>query len=536
MSTVPRDHTDQQGDRPASDGRAFPGLLFPDGMNEGDAQCVDERSVDEESLRDLHLDRIIAAISAPADDPERLMALLRRPVADADTVRYRQEVFQDLDKPAVGAALRRFATGLREVRAHLALIPQVRERYQREGWLLDATLTYCRSVRSLQEALKPAPATSRALTSWRRWLDEYAGSDEFTRLAAASKERRASLDAITYSVRIHGLKVQVSRYGGELDYGEQVAEVFDRFRQGSVKDYRVPYRGWPGLNHFSAQILERVARLFPEEFDALGEFCARHADFLPETVRRFTDELEFFTVYLDYVAPLRDAGLSLCYPDVTKASKAVHATETFDVALAHKLLTDGKSVVVNDFTLQDSERVLVVSGPNQGGKTTFSRTFGQLHHFGAVGCPVAGTSARLYLFDRLLTHFGRQEDVGNLGGKLEEDVRRASQIFHLATDRSLLIFNEIFTSTTLADALFLGERLMQKVVRLDCLCIYVTFVDELASFAPSVVSMVSLVARDDPTERTFKVVRRPADGLAYAQSLAKRHRLTYDELRRRVRS
>ena len=325
----------------------------------------------------------------------------------------------------------------------------------------------------------------------------------------------------------------MSRYEGQADYSAEVLETFERFKQSRVKDYRVNYRSWPGMNHVGAQILQLVARLFPDEFTALDGYCREHAEFFDQTIRRFERELTFYLAYLAYITPLRKAGLSFCYPEVTSASKAIFAMDTFDLALARKLVSDGRPIVLNDFHMEGPERIFVVSGPNQGGKTTFARMFGQLHHLAAVGCPVPGNAARLFLFDRLFVHFERRM-IANMRGKLEDDLVRIREILLAATSKSIVIMNEIFTSTTLSDARFLGERVMQKVIELDVLCVYVTFVDELASLSGSVVSMISMIVPENPVERTYKVVRGPADGLAYALSIAEKHDVTYDRLRARL--
>jgi DNA mismatch repair ATPase MutS len=288
------------------------------------------------------------------------------------------------------------------------------------------------------------------------------------------------------------------------------------------------------MNHVEAQILDLVAQLHPETFSALERFCARHERYLDETIGRFDREIQFYLAYLGYIEPLRARGLSFSLPRVSARSKDIAARETFDLALAAKMSSDGARVVCNDFHLTDPERILVVSGPNNGGKTTFARTFGQLHYLASLGLPVPGVDVCLFLPDRIFTHFEREEDIATLRGKFEDELHRIHDILERATSASVLIMNESFGSTTLRDAVLVGSEVVGQIIDLDALCVFVTFVDELSRLGPSTVSMMSTVVPDDPAVRTYKIVRKDADGLAYAAAIAEKYGLTFEALRRRV--
>jgi DNA mismatch repair protein MutS len=148
---------------------------------------------------------------------------------------------------------------------------------------------------------------------------------------------------------------------------------------------------------------------------------------------------------------------------------------------------------------------------------------------------VPARAARIGLHDRLLTHFDLQEQVTSLHGKLEDELLRVRDVLEQATADSVLLLNETFSSTTLQDARELGIAVLRELERRGLRAVFVTFVDELTAVGTATVSMVAGVRDDDPTARTFRVVRRPPDGLAHAVALAERYGLTYQALVERVR-
>lgn len=484
-------------------------------------------------FRDLNLDQIVDAVTSGRDEYD-LKPFFYTRLTDLAAITYRHEIMRDLESDILLHSLKSFSERMLTMREHLTDARKLYYKYQRERALVSAVTVYGSALESLLCDLDSATFNSRGLATFRAYLAQYIESSSHKRLLKEAEAVKAGLAAIRYYITLNGLTVAVRNYEGEIDYSADVEATFDKFKQGVVKDYRFRFPLSSGMNHVDAQILDLVAKLNPDAFAALDAFFAVHQDFADRTILNFDREIHFYISYLEYIAKLKAAGLRFCYPIVSDSSKEVLSLAGFDLALASKLVGEKSPVVCNDFRLEGAERISVVTGPNQGGKTTFARTFGQLHYLASLGCPVPGTDARLFLFDRLFTHFEREEDIATLHGKLQDDLVRIHSILEQATPKSVVVMNEIFASTTLQDAIYLGKKVIERLSELDALSVCVTFMDELASLNAKTVSMVATIVPENPTLRTYRIERMPADGLSYAVALAEKYRLTFERIDERI--
>jgi DNA mismatch repair protein MutS len=230
-----------------------------------------------------------------------------------------------MERETLSRALTEFADRMSEMRKNLAQSAKLRYQHQKESCFLDAASIYCRAVRALADALSAIDLRSRGLTAFREYLGAYTRSAAFAGLVADIDKVKSALASVRYCINLRGNRVKVTRYEGEADYGEEVQRTFAKFAERAVTDYRVGFRDSPEMNHVEERILYLVAKLYPDVFAALDEFCARHAAYLDDTIRTFDREVKFYAAYLTFIAPMRKAGLEFCYPDISAESKRIGA-------------------------------------------------------------------------------------------------------------------------------------------------------------------------------------------------------------------
>ncbi|HTV12046.1 MAG TPA: hypothetical protein VME20_09300 [Acidimicrobiales bacterium] len=506
-----------------------PSILYPEGIEKIPVPLEDHGFV-----TDLNLDQVFAALSVGREQLD-LQPVLLAPLEHLDLVAYRHEVLADFERPPLAEAARTFGKSMHQVRELLAAAGKLHNRWQQERLFLEAISGYCEGVGALNGALSQLGPASRALRALTEYLQAYSSGD-LASLAEEVDEIAGTLGKLRYGLHIRGARVTVSAYGGEPDYAQEVGAAFAKFREGAVKDYRASFRSLLDMDHVEGQVLNLVARLHPGPFGELDRCFHAHQGFIDAGVATFERDSQFYLSYLAYIEPLRRAGLPFCYPTLSLTPGRTLATAAFDLALAAKIANEGsgEEVVTNDLDLGPQERAVVVTGPNSGGKTTFARAFGQLHYLASLGLLVPALEAELVLADRVFTSFQQAERLEEARSHLEDELVHLSNVIEGATPRSIVVLNESFSSTTLSDAAVLGKAVLAKLLSRGALCLYVTFVDELASANDATISVVATVDPEDPVVRTYKLARKAPEGRAYAAALAERYGLTYHGVEEQV--
>ncbi|MCL6538222.1 MAG: hypothetical protein K6T28_06530 [Acidothermus sp.] len=278
---------------------------------------------------------------------------------------------------------------------------------------------------------------------------------------------------------------------------------------------KAPERGWlgrltsgeHGRESFSFQIADRdeagmraLNELRGRGLNPVADALATAADHVLAFFRALRTELAFYIGCLNLVKRLESIGMPWSLPEVlpSSAGPTFRATKLYDVCLALKV---EDKVVANDVEA-DGKRLIVVTGANQGGKSTFLRSVGLAHLMAQCGMVVPCASLRLDARTRVFTHFKREEDPSMRGGKLDEELARMSAIVdHIGTG-GLLLCNESFGSTNEREGSEIARQVVTALVDGGVKVVYVTHLFDLADS----------LTRDSTDDRLFLRAERLPDG------------------------
>ncbi len=242
-------------------------------------------------------------------------------------------------------------------------------------------------------------------------------------------------------------------------------------------------------------------------------------------------EIRFYLSYAGLQREMEEKGFAFAVP-ASADDRPMEAEGLYDLALACVLVKKNRKVVANDFRYGEGESFFVLTGPNQGGKTTFARSLGQLVYFARIGLDVPAAEANVPFFKDIQSHFSVEESVETGRGKLKEELERLAPMMEEKRHGTFVVINELFTTAANCDALVMGRRVLEHFIRLGCAGIYVTHLKELAEAHENAVSLRALL--DENRVPTYVIRRGEAEDVPCAENRVAKHRLTYEQLKERL--
>jgi hypothetical protein len=410
----------------------------------------------QDLIQDLELVTLLRAMAAGDRFLyEVSVKVLLASLDDPDAIRYRQQLLADcLAHPEVIRQMYAVAVGALEDKRHL--------------WLGGYGGSYQNASSNLSGAVSYLDAYVARLRQLRQIADDHAGTFGSEGLMALFTALQCELDDAYFE--------EISDHLRQLRFraGVLISAELDRDNSGAGLVLRAPdqaRRRWTerlGIGPrttYSFTISPRddaggqiLADLTSRGINLVANAAAQSADHIGSYFTMLRAELGFYVSCLNLADRLAAKGVPVAVPDpVPSSSLTFSCTDLRDTCL--ELQSPGR-VTGNDVQ-GDGKSLVIITGANSGGKSTFLRSVGVAQLMMQCGLFVTAQAYQANVTRGTFTHFIREEDTGMTSGRLDDDLRRMSDIAGQITPGCLMLFNESFAGTNERE----GSEIACQIVR-----------------------------------------------------------------------
>lgn len=239
---------------------------------------------------------------------------------------------------------------------------------------------------------------------------------------------------------------------------------------------------------------------------------------------QFSYEASFYLACALLCIRFKEIGLHLCRPKVS--DHLFSYQELYDISLA---LYFQYRPVANSLKTKENY-LFIVTGANQGGKSTWLRSIGAAQVLMQCGMLVPADSYTSGLYSNIFTHFTRQEDIAMNSGRFDEELKRMDQIMESMTEDSMLLMNESFASTTEKEGSLIMKNIVDALYKLKIPVFMVThlfeFIQEMYQISEKELTLKQETAmmflsakRTENGTRTFEILPATPSHTSYGIDL-----------------
>ncbi|MGJ3240950.1 MAG: MutS-related protein [Anaerolineae bacterium] len=543
-------------------------LLYPDTVPE-------PVSRDDTLYTDLNLTRLVRSLALSPQYENYVAGILLGFTTDTEVIRYRQAILNDLlNNPALVTQLHVLLEEIITLEGYLTS-PQWKENVLRQvAWRLSELQRYVETVTQLHDILMQASDAlqSAGLQTLREQITQTIQGETFQQL-------RAELPDLLPKIRdIRSITIGINL---DLDLRPISATLLETHNEAFVTQALLSRllgvsksegivteqplhdaRSIKGLQAYQVELNDRNSPFMPQLFRDLSELMDNTSRPVVRAIKKYTQinsqmlvalklDIAFYLGVVRAIETVRDAGLPMTQPEIIPmTTRTLHAQDLYNINLFFQQLNktvERTEIIGNDVSFDNEGRIFILTGPNQGGKTTYTTAIGLLQILGQAGLHVPARSARISPVDQIYSHFAKEERPNLEAGRLGEEARRLNQIFERATRHSLVLLNESLASTSASESLYLARDVVRAIRLLGARAIFATHLHDLASACEqmnaetegdsriiSVVSQVHIQEDADTVRRTYKIVPAPPNSKSYAIELAARFGISFEQLKRTI--
>ncbi|MBR5421060.1 MAG: hypothetical protein IK115_07945 [Lachnospiraceae bacterium] len=472
---------------------------------------------------DLNLDQILERVTEGWGEDVRKL-YLNFP-ADREDEEYRRAVYGDVKKEGVLSALTEYYASIRQRRNVAERREKAYEELQQQVWYLRETYTYAAALDTLYEKLNAAELSSEGMKGLAAFVKSCISEDSYREMKEEMLKLWTELSSFRVLLTYEKERFTLSEGKGEGEFEAFLAENFP----GQSREFKSPFLD---IEYFS-KLEEEIVKLFRKKhkgfFKSLRDFCTAYPEYLHEGLGPLENEIAFYLSYAKFQRKMQEKGFAFCAPGAS--ADKLSATGLYDLALALVNMEAGKEVVPNEAYLAADEDFFVLTGPNQGGKTTYGRSLGQLVYFSKMGLDVPADTAQVPYYRNLWTHFSVEESAETGRGKLMDELERLKPIMDKEQNGAFVVINELFTTAANFDAIEMGKRVLEYLIKQQCKGIYVTHLEELSTAYEGIVSLRATVGKDH--ELTYHIERSSVTQSTGTNRQLVKYRLSYEQLKER---